>query len=558
MVAKELRTGRLIRLWDEELRQHSQPPFSIDDDSLFVSFYAPAELGCFRVLGWSMPSRILDLFIEYRNSTNTLQQKGAPPIESTLLAALIAHGLPHMDAVEKEEWRARFMRGRPYLPHEREGGLNYCERDVTALELLLPAMLPRIDLGRALLRGRYMAAVSAMEHAGTPIDTDRHRQICDRWEDIKLDLIYRVDADYGVFDHTSFNHQKFGEYLARNNMWWPRTATGMLDTTDETFRDMARIFPSLEKLRGLKHSLSGMHLNDLGVGRDGRNRAMLSPFRARTSRNQPSNSRFIFGPSAWLRSLIRPEPGHGICYLDFSAQEFGIAAALSGDERMIAAYESGDPYLTFAKMARAVPDDATKKTHGHIRDLYKQCALAVMYGMGERGMALKLDQPPIVARELLAAHQLLFSQFWKWSDQSVDHAIRTRSIYTVFGWAMHLAPEANPRALMNFPMQANGAEQLRLACCLATERGVEVCCPIHDAILISAPLGSLDEHVAIAKASMAEASSVVLGGRLVLRSDANVVKFPDRYSDARGASMWQDVVELIDRRGSNVPRQSHG
>src|SRR6516164_3097051 len=98
MVAKELRTGRLIRLWDEELRQHSQPPFSIDDDSLFVSFYAPAELGCFRVLGWSMPSRILDLFIEYRNSTNTLQQKGAPPIESTLLAALIAHGLPHMDA----------------------------------------------------------------------------------------------------------------------------------------------------------------------------------------------------------------------------------------------------------------------------------------------------------------------------------------------------------------------------------------------------------------------------------------------------------------------------
>ena len=36
-------------------------------------------------------------------------------------------------------------------------------------------------------------------------------------------------------------------------------------------------------------------------------------------------------------------------------------------------------------------------------------------------------------------------------------------------------------------MQANGAEMLRLACCFATERGVRVCAPVHDAILIEAP-----------------------------------------------------------------------
>jgi hypothetical protein len=111
---------------------------------------------------------------------------------------------------------------------------------------------------------------------------------------------------------------------------------------------------------------------------------------------------------------------------------------------------------------------------------------------------------------------------------------------------------------MNFPMQANGAEQLRLACCLATERGVEVCAPIHDAVLIGAPLELLEEHIAITKAAMAEASSIVLGGRLTLRSDHNTVRFPDRYIDGRGAKMWQTVIELLDREGSNVPRQSHG
>ena len=87
---------------------------------------------------------------------------------------------------------------------------------------------------------------------------------------------------------------------------------------------------------------------------------MLSAFRARTGRNQPSNTKFIFGPSVWLRGLIQPPPGYGIAYIDWAQQEFGIAAALSGDPLMMEAYRSGDPYLAFAKQAGAAPPEATK------------------------------------------------------------------------------------------------------------------------------------------------------------------------------------------------------
>ena len=55
-------------------------------------------------------------------------------------------------------------------------------------------------------------------------------------------------------------------------------------------------------------------------------------------------------------------------------------------------------------------------------------------------------------------------------------------------------------------MQANGAEMLRLACCLATEGGIEVCAPVHDAVLIAAPLYRLDEDVAAMRKAMREAS----------------------------------------------------
>ena len=52
------------------------------------------------------------------------------------------------------------MRGGPWSDDERKAMLDYCQEDVESLARLLPAMLPRIDLPRALLRGRYMAASS--------------------------------------------------------------------------------------------------------------------------------------------------------------------------------------------------------------------------------------------------------------------------------------------------------------------------------------------------------------------------------------------------------------
>ena len=98
--------------------------------------------------------------------------------------------------------------------------------------------------------------------------------------------------------------------------------------------------------------------------------------------------------------MIKPEPGRAVAYVDYSQQEFGIAGALSGDRAMMGAYSSGDPYLTFAKQAGAVPADATKQSHPQQRDLFKVCSLAVLYGMGAHSLAVKLRESPARAREM--------------------------------------------------------------------------------------------------------------------------------------------------------------
>ena len=541
MVANEFTSDRTVRLFGDELgRCASEPPYPFSPYSLFVSYYAIAELSCHLTLGWPLPVCVLDLYVEFRNLTNGLET----PAGSSLLGALAWFGIDIMDAVEKDTMRQLAMRGGPWSAEERTALLEYCQRDVIALRKLFERMRPKLDIKRALLRGRYMKAAAKMEHIGTPIDTVSLAKLRENWELIQERLIARVDCNYGVFDGRTFKTDRFADYLVKNGIPWPLLSSGNLALDEDTFRIMDGLYPQISPLRQLRATLSQMRLSELAVGTDRRNRCMLSPFRARTGRNQPSNTTFIFGPAVWLRGLIYPAPGYGVAYVDWSQQEFGIAAALSRDEAMMRAYMSGDPYLEFARQARAVPADATKRSHGAIRNQFKSCALAVQYDMGAEALAERIAQPVSLARDLLRLHRETYRQFWKWSDASVDFAMLYGHLMTVFGWTIHVGSHANPRSLRNYPMQANGAEMLRLACCLATERGVRVCAPIHDAILIEAAEDELEHAVAEAKRAMSDASALVLDG-FRLRSDDIPIIHPARYEDERGKQMWETCWQVI-------------
>lgn len=538
LAAREINSGRVIRQWRDGFGD--APPYSTGPDALFIAYFASAELSCHLALDWPMPERILDLFVEFRRSTNGLPTTAG----NGLVGALAHHGLSSIGADEKSGMRDLIMGGGPWSDAEKAAILDYCQSDVDALARLLPAMAPGIDLPRALLRGRYMAAVARMEHAGVPIDTETLERLRTNWDHIKHRLIDAVDTDYGVYDAGSFKADRFAAWLAKAGIPWPRLESGKLDLSDDAFREQARAYPVVAPLRELRASLSELRLNSLAVGSDGRNRTLLSPFRSRTGRNQPSNSKFIFGPSVWVRSLIKPPEGFGVCYIDWSQQEFGIAAALSGDRRMLDAYLSGDPYLAFAKQAGAVPEDATKQSHKQERDQYKACVLAVQYGMGAESLADRIAQPPVKARQLLQAHRETYSVFWDWSDSQVTFAMLHGYIDTMFGWRQHVGPVSNTRALMNYPMQAGGAEMLRLAACMAAEAGIEVAAPVHDAVLICSPLDRLDQDIERTRSFMAEASRLVLG-ELELRTDTEIVKYPDRYRDERGTVMWDRVMGLL-------------
>ena len=545
-VALELRSGQEILLWGEEMA--SPPPFGPDD--LYVAYYASAEMGCHLALGWSLPAHVLDLFTEFRTFSNgrddQLGLKGA-----SLLAALAFFGLSHLDPDVKSHWRERVIAGPPYDDQDRVGILDYCASDVFALQGLLPRLVDQLEarplwLDHALLRGRYMRAVARMEYTGVPVDKPLFERMATHWGQIKSALIDEIRQEYPFYEGTTFKQAKFAAWLGEKGIAWPRTESGHLLLTEDTFKKQALTYPILGPVREVQNNLAKLRITDMAIGADGRNRTLLSPFRARTGRNQPAASRFIFAPSVWLRRLIKPEPGRALAYIDFTSQEIGIAAALSGDQAMMDSYKSGDPYINFAIQAGMAPVGATKDSHERIRKHCKAVLLGTLYGKQARAIAEDLGITLLESQSLLRTHRRTYSVFWQWVERVGNHAMLLSHIDTCFGWRLHITEFTKPTSLLNHPMQSHGAEMLRVACCYLTEAGLNVCAPIHDAVLIEAGEQEIEAVAKQAKNLMARASRVILDG-FEIRTDVDIIRYPGRYDDDRVGDMWNRVMGLLEQ-----------
>jgi DNA polymerase-1 len=550
LCAKDFISGQTWEVWlDGSTRRYRQPPFPIDKSTLLVAYNASAEIRTFKALGWQDPVRVLDLFAEFCDLRNGRDGGfGQPKPRRGLLDALQYFGLNSIGTVHKHQMIDRILKGGPFTAKERREILDYCWTDVHALERLLPAMLDGVDWKGALFRGRYAAAVASMEIAGIPINDKLLNDVVSRWSEIQVGLIRRIDRDYGVYDGTSFKKDKFEAYVERCGIPWTRLKSGALALDADTFGDMAKIFPDVAPLAALRGSIGKMRKNDIPIGDDGRARTGIRPFASSTSRNQPSTSEFLYGASKWVRNFIQPEPGCALIYLDYSAEEVGVAAALSGDTTLQADYSNGDFYINYGISLGQLPVGSTKASaedsHPGVRDRLKIASLATLYGMMDETMGLRIDKPRAVASAWIRKHKARYHVFWKFIQGAIDHGMRGGSLETELGWHLHPRRDPNPRSLANFPIQANAAEILRVACCLVTEAGFEVCAPVHDALLVNCRIEDLERTVSEVKALMIRASQIVLGG-FAIKVGIEVTKYPDHLTDKRGTKMWAAVMEQM-------------
>ena len=341
----------------------------------------------------------------------------------------------------------------------------------------------------------------------------------------KTDLLGQWTDKYSQFEE--FIEEKVPPRIAKA---WKQTDSGRYAQDDEYLKGFDNIpeIAAYRQVRKLLNQLKWLRQPDEGkedlfdsIGSDGRLRTFFGIYGTQTARNAPQAKRFVFAMSAWLRCLIRHPEDMVISELDYGSQEFAIGAILSGDKNMVAAYQSGDPYLYFAKKAKAVPEDGTKESHSKERYLFKSTTLGLQYGMGFKSLALKLTSDmgePVTearAQKLIDLHKRTYRTYWRWLERIERKYTRQGYLLLPCGWALF---KDNPSALSvrNFPTQGGGSSIIREAVSMLKAAGITVIATLHDSCYILTGQTELGKaQSAQAREIMATAFNKVLGQKEV-------------------------------------------
>ena len=303
--------------------------------------------------------------------------------------------------------------------------------------------------------------------------------------------------------------------------------------------------PGIEGLHALRDSLGFIVKARLPIGKDGRNRPSLFPFGTTTGRNAHTKS--PYNAHAGMRSFMVFPPDTIGAYLDWRTQEVGVAAASSGDRTLIDDYAADDIYHALARLCGLTDDPDPirwKKNNPAMRNRMKPLQLGINYGMGVPSLARGLDRHPLIASEIIERHKRRYPRFWQWRADMVQTAMLERRMESVFGWPLHISTSPNKRTLYNFPMQANGAEMLRLATMRLCDAGIVPIMLIHDGILFEE---TDREKIELAKEIMRGAGRDVCNGLTIVVDLDQMLEGGARYRDKRpmAQQMWDTIMDVL-------------
>jgi hypothetical protein len=422
-------------------------------------------------------------------------------------------------------------------------------------------MRPRIDLLRAPIRGAFMMEIERIRWRGLPIDVPLYR-LAERRSPVivskmRTELNRKLGAE--VYFQNVFKRATMFQVMQRNGIPIPiDPKTGNPSCATKLIKSMIETYPLLKHYYEDKRMIDALKNLKLEIGSDNRNRSWFNPFGTKTSRNNPSTNRALFGLPHTMRSFMKPSPGMAIAQIDYGSQEVGIAAFLSGDPTAIEDYLSGDPYRTFAKASLGILDPTEQQ-----RQVYKATVLGRIYGLGTAALARNLGISRLQAQHIMDQMTARYPVLNAWLERVITKAAHCVPITCTLGWSLTATGRpGEERTFKNFLMQANAGELLRLVLVRASKLPVIGCA--HDSFLIEDTIDRIDGSVIEMQKIMRKASRDLFGG-FELRADCkpnDIVRFPDRFIDKReredGMQHWNWLMTLIAGERDGRSTHQHG
>lgn len=171
-----------------------------------------------------------------------------------------------------------------------------------------------------------------------------------------------------------------------------------------------------------------------------------------------------------VRAAFIARPGFSLASCDYSQIELRIAAFLSGDEKLVAAFQDGgDVHRLVAAELFGVPEH---EVNAEMRRRAKAINFGILYGMGANALAVAGGMTRAEAQDFLAEYAKKFPDLRRFLERVKTEAVATGATRTFFGRKRSFDGMRSPlpyvraqaeRMAVNAPIQGTSADIIKLA-----------------------------------------------------------------------------------------------
>ena len=216
-----------------------------------------------------------------------------------------------------------------------------------------------------------------------------------------------------------------------------------------------------------------------------------------------------------IRTAFVAGKGKRLVSADYSQFELRLAAAMSGDQEMVAMFNRGaDIHLTTAAQVYGrSPEDVTKQ----MRSAAKTINFGVLYGMSPHGLAAATGMTFTQAKEFIDEYFRLRAPLMGYLEKLKEQARTEGYVETLLGRrrpmpdiksSNYIVRAAAERAAMNMPIQGTEADLMKLAM-VAVDKELAANVPsahqllqVHDSILVECDEADAEKAAELLKTTM--------------------------------------------------------
>lgn len=343
--------------------------------------------------------------------------------------------------------------------------------------------------------------ISRMELNGINIDVEAHRKNIIKW---RQELVDARDEIHAVTDLGIITDSKIGDWLERTVdeetlSLWPRSEkTNKLSVDANTLIyfdhvDVVKPFSEFQKFKKLTTTYGTNLLEQINPST---NRIHSGYFvaGAKSGRLSSSNPNKQNMPREYaMRAIFIPTDGYVMLVSDYSQVEVRAQAEISGDERMLKAFEDGlDIYTYTVAMLNNKPMNQVTKEE---RQKGKCLILGLAYGLGVKKFAhyakknYKVNVSLSESFDLINGFRELFPTFREWQLDQVNGCPGKRYMAsTLMGKKAKFTDTTYYGACLNLPIQGTCAEIMLMALVMVEEKlkgtSGRLLATVHDEILL--------------------------------------------------------------------------